>query len=91
MSFIRFSNDYLIESFTLVDNLFINEYLPYADEKQIKAYIYGLYLCYRDGGDNTIENFSNALDIEIDELINIFTHFEDNGLVQIISKQPFEV
>ena len=48
MSFARFSSDFLVETFTLVDNLFINEYLPFCDEKQIKVYLYGLYLCAKD-------------------------------------------
>ena len=41
MSFCKFSSDYLMESFTLVDNLFMNEYLPYAEEGYIKVYLYG--------------------------------------------------
>ncbi|MDR3216091.1 MAG: DnaD domain protein [Clostridiaceae bacterium] len=90
MSFCKFSNDYLMESFTLVDNVFINEYMPYAEEKQIKAYLYGLYLC-SSGGNVSGESFAKTLDIEIDELTNIFTFWEDAGLVRIISKQPFEV
>ena len=50
MSFCKFSSDYLMESFTLVDNLFMNEYLPYAEEGYIKVYLYGLYLCTNPSG-----------------------------------------
>lgn len=80
-----------METFTLVDNLFINEYLPYLDEKQIKIYLYGLYMCAvpRDG--DTVETLCAVLDVTEDELISTYTFFEDSGLVQIISKQPLEV
>lgn len=91
MSFIKLSNDYLMESFTLVDNLFINEYMPYADEKQIKVYIYGLYLSYSDSQENTLENLCGVLNMEADEIVNVFAFWEDAGLVQLISKHPLEV
>ena len=45
MSLAKFTSDFLIESFTLVDNLFINEHLPHCTEKQLKVYLYGLYMC----------------------------------------------
>lgn len=90
MSFAKFSSDFLMESFTLVDNLFIIEHLPYCDEKQIKVYLYGLYLCTADK-DASLEAMAAYADIEIDEIISAYSYFEDAGLVQIISRQPFEV
>ena len=66
MSFCKFSSDYLMESFTLVDNLFMNEYLPYAEEGYIKVYLYGLYLCTNPSGrDNSVESFAKVLDMAI--------------------------
>lgn len=91
MSLATFSSDYLIESFTLVDNLFINEYLTDSNEAQIKVYLYGLYLCSQNGQDNSLENMSSALNIAIDDITEAYVHFEDLGLVQIVSLQPFEV
>ncbi|MEG1528915.1 MAG: DnaD domain protein [Clostridia bacterium] len=91
MSFAKFSNDFLMESFTLVDNLFINEHLPYCDEKQIKVYLYGLYLCSTPEKENSLETLSAVLDMEFPEIIDAYTYFEDAGLCQIISKQPLEV
>lgn len=91
MSFAKFSSDFLMESFTLVDNLFINEHLPYCDEKQIKAYIYGLFLCTSPEKDNSIERMLAVLDTTYDELISAFKYFEDNGLVKVISSDPLEV
>ncbi len=91
MSFAKFSSDFLMETFTLVDNLFINEHLPYCDEKQIKVYLYGLYLCSKPSKDNTIGELCDRLDMTENEIISAFGYFEDMGLVQIVSKQPLEV
>ena len=44
-----------MDTFTLVDNLFINEHLPYCDEKQIKVYLYGLYLCMAPQKENSVQ------------------------------------
>ena len=71
VSFARFSSDFLMETFTLVDNLFVHEHLPYLEEKQIKVYIYGLYLC-NSNGENTLENLCTVLDVTEDELTAIY-------------------
>lgn len=91
MSFARFSSDFLMETFTLVDNCFINEHLPYCDEKQIKVYLYGLYLCSNPAIDNSVATLCSVLDMSENEIISAYGYFEDMGLVQIISKQPLEV
>ncbi len=91
MSFAKFSSDFLMETFTLVDNLFINEHLPYCDEKQIKVYLYGLYLCSNPNKDNSLSTLCAVLDMSESEIISAYGYFEDMGLVQIISKQPLEI
>lgn len=90
MSFAKFSSDFLMETFTLVDNLFINEHLPYLDEKQIKVYLYGLYLC-TTSEQNETETLCSVLDVTEDELLSIYGEFEDLGLVKILSRHPIEV
>ncbi len=91
MSFAKFSSDYLLETFTLVDNLFINEYLPSCDEKQIKAYLYGLYLCSNPAKDNSVDALCAKLDMTENELFAIYSDFEDDGLIKIISREPLEI
>lgn len=90
VSFARFSSDFLMETFTLVDNLFVHEHLPYLEEKQIKVYIYGLYLC-NSNGENTLENLCTVLDVTEDELTAIYKEFEDLGLVKVLNTTPLEV
>lgn len=80
-----------METFTLVDNLFINEHLPYCDEKQIKVYLYGLYLCNCPATDNSVDALCARLDMTENEILNAYSFFEDAGLVQILSRQPLEI
>ncbi|MBO4554337.1 MAG: DnaD domain protein [Clostridia bacterium] len=91
MSFAKFSSDFLMETFTLVDNLFINEFLPECDEKQIKVYLYGLYLCANPAKDNSIDALCTHLNMSEKEIRSIYANFEDMGLCQIVSKEPLEV
>ncbi len=91
MSIVRFSSDFLMETFTLVDNLFINEHLPYFDEKQIKIYLYGLYLCTAPQQENSMETMCAVLGVTEKELLTAYTEFEDAGLCSIIRKQPLDV
>lgn len=91
MSFAKFSSDFLMETFTLVDNLFINEYLPGCDEKQIKVYLFGLYLCNNPAKDNSLDALCARLDMTESEVIAAYTYFEDMGLVRVISREPLEI
>lgn len=91
LSFAKFSSDFLMETFTLVDNLFINEHLPYCDEKQIKVYLYGLYLCSNPAIDNSMQNICTRLDMSENDILSSLEYFEDMGLVQILTKHPLEV
>ena len=91
VGFAKFQSDFLMETFTLVDNLFINEHLPYCDEKQIKVYLYGLYLCMTPQKENSVQELCARLDMTEAEIVSAYSYFEDMGLVQIVSKQPLEV
>lgn len=79
-----------METYTLVDNLFVHEHLPYLEEKQIKVYIYGLFLC-NSCEDNSLENLCTVLDVTEDELTAIYKEFEDLGLVKVMNTTPLEV
>lgn len=91
MSLAKFSSDFLIESFTLVDNLFINEHLPHCSEKQLKVYLYGLYMCSMPERMNSIDEMCATLGVTEAELLAIYTDFEDAGLCRVVSKNPLEV
>ena len=40
MSFCKFSTEYIASSKTEVDNIFINDYLPFAEPKHTIVYLY---------------------------------------------------
>ena len=91
MSLAKFSSDFLIESFTLVDNLFINEHLPHCSEKQLKVYLYGLYMCSMPERMNSLDEMCATLGVTEAELLAIYTDFEDAGICRVVSKNPLEV
>ncbi len=92
MAFCKYSIDMLANNSTAVDNIFINNYLPYADSNYVKVYLYGLYKCQDSNSrDNTLENFSNELNLSQEEIEKAFYYWQEQGLVQILNVIPFEV
>ncbi|MGN1200915.1 MAG: DnaD domain protein [Candidatus Caccovivens sp.] len=92
MAFCKFSVDMLANNSTSVDNIFINNYLPYADGQFVKVYLYGLYKCQDSSAlDNTLERFANELHLSTEEIEKAFAYWQEQGLVQILNVMPFEV
>ena len=92
MAFCRLSVDAVANNSTSVDNIFINNYLPYASEECVKVYLYGLYKCQdASAKDNTLENFANELKMSGEEVESCFYYWQEQGLVQILEVIPFEV
>lgn len=92
MGFCRFSSETIISNATSVDNIFINDFLPYANDACVKVYLYGLYKCTNaDSYDNTLQSFSTILGISENDIYSSFLYWQDQGLVQIIATEPFEV
>lgn len=92
MAFCKYSIDMLANNSTEVDNIFINNYLPYADANYVKIYLYGLYKCQDSNSrDNTLENFANELNLSQEEIEKAFYYWQEQGLVQILNVIPFEV
>ena len=92
MALCRFSSNLAMESSTIIDNTFINEFLPSAPENAIKVYIYGLALCSSPNrDDNSIDSMSTALSLTPEQILEAYSHWQNMGLVQIINKNPIEV
>ena len=90
MSFCEFSSEVVSRNTTTIDNLFISEFLPNANENCVKVYLYGLYKCTQ-AKENTIEDFVKNLNIAKDDILSIFYYWQDLGLVQVISIEPISV
>jgi len=92
MSFCKFSPSYNADNKILVDNIFINEFLPSAPDLCVKAYLMGLSKCNNaDDSENTLKYFSEKLKVCEDDIISLFKYWEDKGLVQLLSTDPIEV
>ncbi len=92
MAFCKFSIDMMANNTTAVDNIFINNYLPYADSTAVKVYLYGLYKCQDSNApDNTLQHFSKELHLSEEEVEKAFTYWQEQGLVQVLNVIPFEV
>lgn len=94
MSFCKFSSEINSHS-TVVDNAFFEQYLPFASGEQVRIYLWGLYLC---GNGNvlksnlsTLNTFAENLGISADDVMNAFSFWQEQGLVQIQNTTPPEI
>ena len=91
MGFCSFSSETIIENKTTIDNIFINEFLPYAPDFCVKVYLYGLYKCSNNASDNDIESFARVLKCSEEDIEQAFLYWEEQGLVQILKTCPFSI
>ena len=90
MAFCKFSTEYLAKSYTIIDNLFFTRFLPVTPPKHSVIYLYGLYVCSQTG-DMDVEHFSQTLGFSVDEVIDSFEYWEEQGIARILSREPFQV
>lgn len=91
MAFCKYSTEFIASSKTEIDNIFLNDYLPFAQPEFVVVYIYGLYLCNSTSFDNTIENFSKVLNMSENDVIGAFEYWEEQGLVRLLRTDPLQV
>ena len=92
MALCSFSSSLAMNSSTLVDNTFINEFLPSAPDNAVKVYLYGLALCSMPNkDDNSLNSMSTALNLSEEQIYDAYSYWQQMGLVQIIAKDPFEI
>ena len=92
MSFCKFSPSYQTSNKTIVDNTFINEFLPKAPDMCVKIYLLGLSKCSSpDDSENSLSYFAETLKICEDDVISLFKYWEDLGIVQVLSTNPIEI
>lgn len=92
MALCSFSSKLVMDNYTVIDNTFINEFLPGASGDDVKVYLYGLILCSSSHDeDNNLDTISKVLSLSTDRIEKAFSYWEEMGLVQIVSANPFEV
>lgn len=92
MCLCKYSSSYIINDKTVVDNIFINNFLPEAPDLCVKVYLMGLSKCANSvAPDNNIANFANVLNVTEQDVIDAFKYWQEQGVVQIINVNPMEV
>lgn len=92
LAFCSFSSKLSIQGYTVIDNAFLNEFLPLATGDDVKVYLYCLNLCSNPGiEDNNLDTISKTLSLTEEQVKNSFVYWQEMGLVQIVSSNPFEV
>lgn len=92
MALCSFSSELVMDNYTIIDNIFINDYLPSAPEYCVKVYLYGLSLCSNPkSADNALDSMAKVLHLTEQELQDAFLYWQNAGLVQMIEKNPLEV
>ena len=92
MAFCKFSSSYQSKNQTVIDNIFITDFLPKAPDLCVKAYLLGLHKCSSaDEHENNLDFFARTLNVCEDDVISLFRYWEDMGLVQVLSTNPIEV
>lgn len=85
MSLCSYSSDTHSGSFLVIENAFINDYLPQAPDSCVKVYLYGLHLCSSPSSSlNSIENLTHTLSMSAGEIKDAFLYWQGEGLVQLI-------
>ena len=90
MAFCYLDNEAEKEGFVLLDSLFIEHYLPYAGEVELKVYLYGLDLCRKVGENISLSSFAEDLNLTESDVKDAFSYWEKQGLVRL-SDNPFAV
>lgn len=92
MALCSYSSKLAMDGYTVLDNTFLNEFLPQATGEDVKVYLYGLNLCSNPNtDDNSLDTMSKVLCLTEDEILKSFAYWQEMGLVQVVSTNPFEV
>jgi DnaD/phage-associated family protein len=73
---------------TPVENLFITEYLPYADGDKTKVYLCGLYHSRFPLGDYNVAQMAADLNMEEGQVLSALRYWERRRLVERVSDNP---
>lgn len=92
MALCSYSSKFILEGSTIIDNTFLNEFLPQATGDDVKVYLYGLALCTNPNvEENNLDTMSKVLSLTDEQILNAFSYWQELGLVQITSTKPLEV
>lgn len=90
MAFCSYSKEFYENTQTMVENKFIEKYLPEADGFFVKVYLYGLYLCGKKE-DFSVCSMAEVLKTTEEKILSAFLFWQDYDLVEVLSKSPLIV
>lgn len=73
---------------TQLENTFILDYLPTANELYLKVYIWGLYLCQTNDPSLGIDDIARELSVDVKKVEEAFRYWERRKLVKRLSDNP---
>ena len=92
MAFCKFNSNSLFNNTTGIDNIFINDFLPFAPDNAVKVYLYGLYLSGAgDVPDNSLTRFARVLKLSEEDVLDCFHYWESQGIVKVIEIDPIQI
>ena len=92
MALCSFSSRLAMEGFTVIDNTFLNEFLPQATGDDVKVYLYCLNMCNNPNlEDNCLDTICKVLSLTEEQVKNSFSYWQEMGLLQIVSTSPYEI
>jgi hypothetical protein len=83
MAKLKLSGDYIKQSFTQVDNLFLGDYLASANGDDVKIYLLGLKSASDPNVEDDVAAISAALKLTPERVMQGFSYWEKRGLVEI--------
>jgi len=91
MSFCSFSKEFSKTAYTTIENNFITNYMACLNGDAVKVYLYGLYLCQNAVENVTLDKMAEILDLRESKVIEYFNCWQELGLINVISIEPFAV
>ena len=92
MAFCKFSTEHITTNSIVLDSAFVSDYLPYAPDSCTRVYLYGLLKCQdSENVANTIENFAQELNMDVEDIKSAFLFWQEQGLVTVLNLSPIEV
>ena len=92
MCLCKYSSSYVINDKTIIDNIFINNFLPDAPDLCVKVYLMGLSKCANSSApDNNLSNFANVLNVSEEEVLQAFHYWQEQGVLQILNTNPIQI
>ena len=92
MALCSYSSKLMMDNYTVIDNTFLNEFLPQATGDDVKVYLYGLNLCSNPStDDNNLDTICKVLSLTEEQVQKSFEYWQTLGLVQVVSTNPYEV